>query len=120
MRASGQWSPPDDLTTSAFEPMPRNSTPRDLRDLPDAAAHQVYVYRAISRGPARLFYEEIEEAAGGSEGTEEIAFRFHDLFFYFAKIAGEGVIANLAYASVCRVVNAIRQPKRNWITPCRI
>ena len=97
---------------SKIEPMLREHLPKDLRDLPDAFAHELYIYRAVSRGPARLFYQEIEDRARENMGTEEVAFRFADIIMYFANIAGEGIIGHFAYDAVCRVVNAVREPKK--------
>lgn len=98
---------------SPHEPLPRELLPKDLHDLPDVMAHELYVYRAVSRAPARLLVEEIE-AAKREEGetATTVAFRLHDIVLYFARIAGEGIIGNLAYAAVSRVVRAVRRPNK--------
>jgi hypothetical protein len=97
---------------SPYEPLPRELLPKDLRDLPDVIAHELYVYRAVSRDPARLFMKEIEDSQReGMEGAT-VAFRLHDIVLYFARIAGEGIIGNLAYATVSRVVRAVRRPNK--------
>jgi hypothetical protein len=95
-----------------YEPLPRESLPKDLRDLPDLAAHELYLYRAVSRGPARLFVKEIEDSQRKRMGIAKVEFRLHDIVLYFARIAGEGIIGNLAYAIVSRVVQAVRRPKK--------
>jgi hypothetical protein len=97
---------------SKIEPSLRKLLPKDLRDLPEAAAHEIYIYRAVSRGPARVFYQEFEDRARKSEGTEHVEFRFVDVVMYFAHIAGEGILGHLAYDAVRRAVNAIRKPKK--------
>jgi len=95
-----------------YESLPRKSLPKDLCHLPDLAAHELYVYRAVSRGPARLFVKEIEDSQRKRMGIAEAEFRLHDIVLYFARIAGEGIIGNLAYAVVSRIVHAVRRPKK--------
>jgi hypothetical protein len=93
-----------------YEPLPRESLPKDLRHLPDLVAHELYLYRAVSRGPARLFVKDIEDLK--RQGSTEAQFRLHDIVLYFARIAGEGILGNLAYAVVSRVAQAVRRPKK--------
>ncbi|MGB6688359.1 MAG: hypothetical protein WBE76_11005 [Terracidiphilus sp.] len=95
-----------------YEPLPRELLPKDLRDLPDLAAHELYIYRAVSRGPARLLVKEIEDSQRKRMGIQEVEFRLHDIVLYFARVAGEGIIGNLAYAVVSRVIQAVRRPKK--------
>lgn len=96
---------------NAYESLPRESLPKDLRDLPDLVAREIYLYRAVSRGPARQFVKEIEDSQREKIGSAEVAFHLHNVVLYFARIAGEG-IGNLAYAVVSRVVQRIRRPKK--------
>jgi hypothetical protein len=96
-----------------FEPLPRNLLPKDLRDLPDLAAREIYVYRAVSRAPARLFVEDIEASLQqAGETATSVVFHLHDVVLYLAKIAGEGIIGNLAYAAVGKVSRAVRLPNK--------
>jgi hypothetical protein len=97
---------------NAYEPLPRTLLPKDLRDLPELVALEIYLYRTVSRGPARVFVKEIEDLQRKRIGCAEAAFHLHDIVLYFAKIAGEGIIGNLAYAVVSRVVQGIRRPKK--------
>lgn len=97
---------------SKYELSLRKHLPKDLRDLPETAARELYIYRAVSRGPARVFYQEVEDRARTREGTEDVAFRFADVVMYFAHVAGEGILGHLAYDAVRRAVNAIRHPKK--------
>ena len=99
------------LRTSA----PRESLPKDLRDLPDLAARELYLYRAVSRALARLSVKEIKDSQRKRIGVAEAAFHLHDIVLYFAKIVGEGIIGNLAYAVVSRVIQGVRQPKNENI-----
>jgi hypothetical protein len=92
--------------------LPRDFLPKDLQDLPDVAAHEIYIYRAVSRGPAHAFCEDIEKTERRRIGIKEAAFRLHDVVLYFAQVAGEGVIKNLAYSVVSRIVDAIRKPRK--------
>jgi hypothetical protein len=99
-----------------FEPLPREFLPKDLRRFPDVVAHELYVYRAVSRGPAAKFLLEIEAAKRKEMGVraDEVAFRLHDVLLYFAKVAGEGVIGHLAWHTLCRIVKAIRKPTKEF------
>ncbi len=80
--------------------------------MPDLVAHELYLYRAVSRGPARLFMKEIEDSQRERLGNAKAAFRLHDIVLYFARIAGEGIIGNLAYAIVSRKIQAVRRPNK--------
>jgi hypothetical protein len=100
------------LCMNPYEPLPHDFLPKDLQHLPDAAAHEIYIYRAVSRGPARAFCEDIENRERRRSGLKEVEFRLLDVVLYFAKVAGEGVIGNLAYSVVSRVVGAIRKPRK--------
>jgi hypothetical protein len=79
--------------------------------MPILGAHDLLLYRAVSRGPARLFVKDIEDSQRKLMESEGAKFRLHDIVLYFARIAGEGITANLAYAIVSREVQAVRRPK---------
>ena len=97
-----------------FEPMPKNALPKDLQEYPDVVANELYKYRTISRGPARVFNIEFENTLRASSGTKNVAFHLHDAALYFAKAAGEGVIGNLAYAALVKAISSIRRPRREF------
>lgn len=102
------------LCMNPYEPLPRDFLPKDLQHLSDTAAHEIYIYRAVSDGPARAFCEDIENRERRRSGLKEVEFRLLDVVLYFAKVAGEGVIGNLAYSVVSRVVHAIRKPRKEF------
>jgi hypothetical protein len=95
-----------------LEPMLKLAFPKDLRDLPDAVASEIYRYRVVGRGPARVFYKEYEDSLRARLGEKEVAFRLHDLIFFFAKAAAEGVVGNLAFSVLAKAINALRKPKQ--------
>ena len=92
--------------------MPRSSLPKDLRKFPNVVARELYNYRAISRGPAHVFYKEYEDSLRAGIGKEHVAFRLHDVVLFLAKAAAEGIVGNCAYSVLVRAINAIRRPKR--------
>jgi hypothetical protein len=94
-----------------LEPIPTNSLPRDLRDLPAPFAMEMYAYRAVGRGPARVFYREYEDSLRAKLG-KKAHFRVHDLVLYIASVAGAGIIQNLAYDALKALVRKIRRPKQ--------
>jgi len=97
----------------SFEPLPRHLLPKDLRNLTDVAARELYMYRTVSRAPARLFVEDIEASLREEgETAATVAFHLHEVVLYLAKIAGEGVIGNLAYAAVAKTIQAVRRPSQ--------
>jgi len=99
-----------------LEPLPRDLLPKDLRDLPDVAAREIYMYRAVSRAPARLLVEDIEDSLREEgETATTVAFHLHEVVLYLAKIAGEGIIGNVAYATVSKVIRAVRLQKKEIV-----
>jgi hypothetical protein len=97
-----------------FEPIPRDLLPKSLREFPDFVAMESYAYRAVGRGPARIFYEEYEDALRGGRGNKRVAFRVSDIVLFFASAAASGVIGNLAYAAVMTAVRKVRRPKKEF------
>jgi hypothetical protein len=93
------------------KPLPRKPLPEYLRHLATLGAHDRLLYRAVSRGPARSFVKDMEGSERKKMESKGATFRWHDVVFYFARIAGEGITANLAYAIVGRAVQSVRQPK---------
>ena len=83
--------------------------PRNLRQYPEAAAREMYIYRVVGRAPARTFYKEFEDR---KRAGRDVAFRFHDLVMFFAQCAAQGVIGNFAFAAILRAIKAIRKPKQ--------
>jgi hypothetical protein len=90
--------------------MPRERLPKSLRDMPDIVARELYKYRATSRGPARVFVHEYEASLRAAY-KHRVAFSLHEIIFFFAKAAGSGVIGNFAYASIRKVVYALRRSR---------
>lgn len=95
-----------------FEPIPKEALPKALRVFPNVVAMEMYAYRAVRRGPARVFYRDYEDSQRARMGKQHMAFRLHDLVLFFATAAGAGVIGNLAYAALISIVNRIRRPRR--------
>ena len=42
--------------------------PKDLRGYPEEYACEIYIYRVVGRGVARVFYKEIEDREKAKEG----------------------------------------------------
>jgi hypothetical protein len=96
-----------------LQPIPRNALPKSLRQFPDLLASELYRYRAVERGPAHAFYQHYEKSRLAQfPDRSHVAFRFHDIIIFFARAAGEGVIGNIAYASLGKAIKAIRKPKQ--------
>jgi len=83
--------------------------PRNLRQYPDAAAREMYIYRVVGRGLPHVFYKEFEDS---KKVGRNVAFRFPDIVMFFARAAAEGVIGGFAYAAILRAIRAIRKPKQ--------
>jgi hypothetical protein len=98
-----------------FEPMPMDKFPKDLQQYPGPLASELYSYRAISRGPAKFFNEEYEDVLRRKLNKKRIAFHLPQaVLFFFCKAAAEGVVGNLAYAALCKLVNRIRTPMKEF------
>lgn len=82
---------------------------RIIANIQTGTAREVYIYRAVGRGPARIFYKEFEDS---EKAGRDAAFRFHDLVMFFAVAAGSGAIGNFTYAAIIRAIKAIRRPKQ--------
>ncbi len=95
-----------------LEPIAKAPFPEDLRRFPDVGAMEMYAYRAVRRGPARIFYKEYEDSLRAKIGKERAAFRVHDVVLFFAKAAADGIIGNLAYAALSAIINRIRRPRK--------
>src|ERR1700730_16678693 len=89
--------------------MPRRDFPRDLRDLPESAAREVYIHRAVGRGLAHVFFKEHEAIQGAAHGSE-VSFRFVDIVYFFAVAAAQGIVGNLTYAALMAAIRAVREP----------
>lgn len=76
---------------------------------------EFYKYRAVRRGPARLFYRAHEDSLRAKLGHRKVAFCLHDVVFFFAKAAAEGVIGNLAFAAILKLVKVVRKPKQELV-----
>jgi hypothetical protein len=77
-------------------------------------AHELYIYEAVSKGAARVFYQEFEQrkkAAFKAATGDHVEFRFHDVVFFLVVAAANGVAGNLAYSALTRAVSAVRKPK---------
>ena len=92
-----------------FEPMPRNSFPKDLQQFPDLVASEIYKYQAVSRGPARIFNIEYENTLRDPTDKKKRAFCLPAIVLFFAKAAAEGVIGGFAYAAVVKAVSTVRK-----------
>jgi hypothetical protein len=97
-----------------FEPIPRDTLPKDLQKYPDLLAREVYSYRVVSRGPARIFHQEYEDHLRAKLGNKKVAFSLHDIILFLAATAGSGVIQNLSYDALKALVSRIRKPKREF------
>jgi hypothetical protein len=95
-----------------IEPFPRQSLPKHLQQYPELLASELYTYRVLRRGPARAFYRELEAKMKAKEGTDNVAFRFHDVVLWLLSAAGQGVIGNLAFAVLLEAIRKVRQPKQ--------
>lgn len=91
-----------------LEPMPKDRLPKDLRKFPDLFARELYAYRATSRGPAKVLIQEYENTLRKLSKNETLAFRLHDVVFYLAKAAANGIVGNIAYAALDKLVGALR------------
>jgi hypothetical protein len=101
------------MTRIKFEGMPMSSFPKDLQKFPDFVASELYNYRVVSRGPARVFNLEYENSLRAARGGHKtVAFHVHDVALFFAKAAAEGVVGNLAYAALVKAVSALRRPRK--------
>ena len=95
-----------------FEPIPKKALPKALHIFPEVVAMEMYAYRAVERGPARICYQEYEDSERAKMGKQHVAFRVHDVVLFFAMAAGAGVIGNLAYATLMGIVDRIRRPSK--------
>jgi hypothetical protein len=77
-----------------------------------AVARHNYVMNAVSRGPAKVIIAEYRERR---RAGRNVAFSFHDLVFYFARAAAEGIIGNVAYEVVKRIATKVRIPIRELV-----
>jgi hypothetical protein len=96
---------------SKFEPLPREKLPKDLHEFPDLIANELYLYRAVRRAPARIFNDTYENSLGKKRKTKTVAFHLPHVAIFFARAAAEGVIGNLAYAALCKLIERIRHSK---------
>lgn len=92
--------------------MPTLAFPKDLRDLPDVVASEIYRYRMVQRGPARVFCKEYEDSLRRNLGKKTVAFLLPDVVLFFAKAAAEGIIGNLAFFGLVKGINALRKRKQ--------
>jgi hypothetical protein len=105
-----------------LEPMPTHAFPKDLRNLPDVVASELYRYRAVERGLAHTFYMEYENSLRAKAATEgvvgsvkrgkNVAFCLADVVNFFAKAAAEGVVGNIAFLVLVKAIGALRKPKQ--------
>lgn len=98
-----------------IEPFPESLLPKSMRGIyKGELARHIYRYHAVSRGPARIIIHEYDErqAAG-----RKIAFSHPDIVFYFAKVAGEGIIGNLAFKLIMKIANGVREPLKEIFRP---
>jgi hypothetical protein len=87
--------------------------PESLKQYPEEFAREIYIYRAVGRGPARVFYKEFEDRQKAREEPGvEVAHGFHDLVMYFAQAAAQGVIGNFTFAALLWAIKRVRQPKQ--------
>jgi F0F1-type ATP synthase gamma subunit len=73
-------------------------------------AHEVYIHKAIGKGVAAVFFNEFEERQKRAEGGN-VEFRFHDVIYFLAVAAASGVVGNLAYNTLKKVLSIIRKPR---------
>lgn len=101
--------------SKTIEPLPMQAYPKSLRYLPPVVAHELYRYRVVGRGPARVFYQEYEESLRAKHGGGRVAFSVSDIVLYFANAAAAGVIGNIAYNALMRAVTRLRKPKQELV-----
>jgi hypothetical protein len=92
--------------------MPREHFPKKLQIYPDQIASELYRYRVVGRGPARIFYQEYEDKLRANHGRKRVAFCLPGIINFFATVAAQGIIGNFAWAAVCKLASRIRLPKR--------
>jgi hypothetical protein len=97
-----------------LEPIPRQIVPKKLREMHDLVVQELYSYSVVSRGAARVFCEEYEERLRSKLKSPGAKFHLHNIVLFMAKTAGTGVISNLAYAALVRLVAAVRKPKQEF------
>lgn len=98
-----------------IEPFPESLLPKSMRGVyKGELARHMYRYHVVSRGPARIIIHEFDER---KRAGRKIAFSHHDIVFYFAKVAAEGIVGNLAYDLVKRIANGVREPVRELFRP---
>ena len=87
---------------------------KSLRKYPEELARELYIYRAVGREPACVFYKEFEDRqrAHDEQPGVEVEYRFHDLVMYFAQAAAQGVIGNFAFAAILWAIRRVREPKQ--------
>jgi hypothetical protein len=72
--------------------------------------HEIYIHKAIGKGLPAVFFGEFEErekrAAGGN-----VEFRFHDVIYFLAVAAANGVIGNIAYDALKKLISIVRKPR---------
>lgn len=88
----------------------RGSSERLRKRMHPLLAHEFYIYEAVSKGVARVFYQEFEQRMKVAEGGD-VEFRFHDVVFFLVMAAASGVVGNLAYDALKRAISAVRKPK---------
>ncbi len=74
-------------------------------------SREVYIHRAVGRGLARTFFREFEEKEKAAEGGN-VEFRFVDAIYFFAVAAANGVVGNLAYDALARIVRRVRRSEQ--------
>ena len=79
------------------------------KDFPTEWAREGYIYQAVGRKPASIFYREFEDRR---KAGREVEFRFHDVVMFFAQAAAAGIIGNFSYAAILQAIKAIRKPKQ--------
>ena len=84
--------------------------PKDLQMYPEEYAREIYIYRIVGRGLARTFYKEFEDREKAKE-EGEAEFRFVDVVMFFAKAAANGVLGNMTYDAIRKVIKSIRKPR---------
>ena len=99
---------------SLSEPMPRDHFPKALQIFPDPVASELYRYRVVGRGPARIFCQEYEDKLRANYWTKRVAFCLPGIIHFFAAVAAQGIIGNFAWAAVCKLASRIRLPKREF------
>lgn len=77
-------------------------------------AHHMYLYESVRHGPARIFHNIYERRERRKLGGH-VAFHFADIVFFCAAAAASGVIGNLTYDALKKLIARIRNPKRELI-----